>query len=646
MVAIKRATTALLAGLSTSLALMAVVVDSKEVEYTWKLKPRRASANDPSLSPDCNLNRLMLLVNDQYPGPAIEANVGDTVKVTVINESPTDTLALHFHGLTMRGQPYADGTAMVTQCASSPLQTQVYEFTVSNSGTHYWHGHVSMERADGFQGPIIISDPDNDDEKQLEDMYYEEAIVFLQDWYHLDGQTRRTGLDTSPFIWIGDAQTFLINGGGVFSPCLGEASEGVSCADDCSVENYIKSIEVEAGKTYRLRIIAGTELIGVNFAIQGHQMTVVEVEGTVVEPYEVENLDIMPAQRYSVLVSADQEVGNYWATTSVRYRSTAPTGYLNLKYKGAPETNLNLNGNFSHPAWDDTQPTIDLESNLFTKTPSSFDDNDILSADPDSIRRIIIVGTQANDEVLGLLRWAANNVTMTMSKSPIIASAYDAATADDAVPWPDTEVPDTAVVPERPPTPWNYTERVQDSVGIYNGQRGPSYIPLTEGEVVEVVLQNARALNGAEEMHSWHLHGHSFYVVGFGFGTFDEDSDPDSYNLVNPVYRDTASLLPLGWTAIRFKANNPGAWAFHCTQPAHAMMGMGFNFITSPDKIESPPPAARSCIENSLVPDLEVESTPSENPSTENSSGMLAPNSKALSAAVTVTVLLGTSFLG
>lgn len=76
------------------------------------------------------------------------------------------------------------------------------------------------------------------------------------------------------------------------------------------------------------------------------------------------------------------------------------------------------------------------------------------------------------------------------------------------------------------------------------------------------------------------------------------------------------------------------------------MMGMGFNFITSPDKIESPPPAARSCIENSLVPDLEVESTPSENPSTENSSGMLAPNSKALSAAVTVTVLLGTSFLG
>ena len=84
-----------------------------------------------------------MLVNDQYPGPPLIASVGDTVRVTMINESPTgeyvclcytilciqslllytaltsyahlvytmvDTMSLHFHGLTMRGQPYADGT--------------------------------------------------------------------------------------------------------------------------------------------------------------------------------------------------------------------------------------------------------------------------------------------------------------------------------------------------------------------------------------------------------------------------------------------------------------------------------------------------------------------------------------------------------
>ncbi len=113
---------------------------SKTVEYTWTLKPRRAQSKDPTLSPDCYLDRLMLLVDDQFPGPPIYANVGDTVKLTIKNESPTETLALHFHGLSMQGQPYVDGTATVTQCASGPLQTQVYEFYVNDSGTHYWHG--------------------------------------------------------------------------------------------------------------------------------------------------------------------------------------------------------------------------------------------------------------------------------------------------------------------------------------------------------------------------------------------------------------------------------------------------------------------------------------------------------------------------
>ena len=120
----------------TSLA----IAEAKSVEYTWTLKPRRAQTDDPSFSPDCNLDRLLLFVNDEFPGPPLYASVGDVVKVTMINESPTDSLALHFHGLTMQGQPYADGAASVTQCASGPLQTQVYEFNVSDSGTHYWHG--------------------------------------------------------------------------------------------------------------------------------------------------------------------------------------------------------------------------------------------------------------------------------------------------------------------------------------------------------------------------------------------------------------------------------------------------------------------------------------------------------------------------
>ena len=138
----------MVAGLASLFVLSA---ESKTVEYTWTLRPSRASPavpnvttraelNNPALSPDCNLDRLMLLVNDVFPGPPLRADVGDVVKLTLINESPTDSLALHFHGLDMFGQPYEDGTASVTQCAVAPLETQVYEITATNPGTHYWHG--------------------------------------------------------------------------------------------------------------------------------------------------------------------------------------------------------------------------------------------------------------------------------------------------------------------------------------------------------------------------------------------------------------------------------------------------------------------------------------------------------------------------
>ena len=43
----------------------------------------------------------------------------------------------------------------------------------------------------------------------------------------------------------------------------------------------------------------------------------------------------------------------------------------------------------------------------------------------------------------------------------------------------------------------------------------------------------------------------------------------------------------------------------------HSQMGMGFSFITSPDMIDPPPPASRSCLENSLLPGSDDE--PEEN---------------------------------
>jgi Multicopper oxidase len=63
--------------------------------------------------------------------------------------------------------------------------------------------------------------------------------------------------------------------------------------------------------------------------------------------------------------------------------------------------------------------------------------------------------------------------------------------------------------------------------------------------------------------------GHSFWVVGAGLGDYNKDTDRATFNLNKPAYKDTVTLYPSSWAVIRFEANNPGAWPFHCHVASH-----------------------------------------------------------------------------
>jgi iron transport multicopper oxidase len=101
-------------------------------------------------------DRDLLLVNDLNPGPILRANVGDTVRVTIINHSPNEAVSIHYHGLSMLGQPYSDGVGTESQCSTSPMQTAINELIAQDVGMHYWHGHTSLDRLDGLQGAIVL----------------------------------------------------------------------------------------------------------------------------------------------------------------------------------------------------------------------------------------------------------------------------------------------------------------------------------------------------------------------------------------------------------------------------------------------------------------------------------------------------------
>jgi len=75
-----------------------------------------------------------------------------------------------------------------------------------------------------------------------------------------------------------------------------------------------------------------------------------------------------------------------------------------------------------------------------------------------------------------------------------------------------------------------------------------------------VVLQNAVALNNRSETHPWHLHEDDFRVLVYGEGRFAPGRGKAGikFNLRDPVMKNTVALHPVGWTAVRFVADNHG----------------------------------------------------------------------------------------
>ena len=79
-----------------------------------------------------------------------------------------------------------------------------------------------------------------------------------------------------------------------------------------------------------------------------------------------------------------------------------------------------------------------------------------------------------------------------------------------------------------------------------------------QGAVVEVVFQGTALLQS--ESNPMHLHGHDVFVLAQGEGNYDAARDVAGYNLVNPAIKSTVHVPRLGWVAIRFVADNPGAY--------------------------------------------------------------------------------------
>src|SRR6266702_4235635 len=73
------------------------------------------------------------------PGPLLRGNVGDVLRVRVVNQLPANT-SVHWHVVALRND--MDGVPDLTQSAIAAGRSFTYEFTVPDPGTYWYHPHV------------------------------------------------------------------------------------------------------------------------------------------------------------------------------------------------------------------------------------------------------------------------------------------------------------------------------------------------------------------------------------------------------------------------------------------------------------------------------------------------------------------------
>ena len=112
--------------------------------------------------------------NGSCPGPTIQVEQGDRVRILVENRLPEST-TMHWHGLEVPMEQ--DGVPYISQKPIAPGETYTYEFTVHQEGTFFYHAHSAMQEMIGMLG-MFIAHPKAEHAPRVDHDY---GIV-LQEW--------------------------------------------------------------------------------------------------------------------------------------------------------------------------------------------------------------------------------------------------------------------------------------------------------------------------------------------------------------------------------------------------------------------------------------------------------------------------------
>ncbi|WCJ43273.1 laccase 14 [Euphorbia peplus] len=519
----------------------------------------------------CTTKRAMV-VNESIPGPVLYVNKGDIAYINVINNGETK-VTIHWHGVKQPRNPWSDGPEYITQCGIKPGQNFIYEVIFSEEeGTLWWHAHSDWTRST-IHGAIVIY-PEQGTTYPFPQPDAEEILVFGS-WYTYDVNLLveydlQLGLD----LPVSDSYTI-------------NSQPGDFC--NCSEESTYR-LQVEYGKTYHVRIVNAVMNTEIFFAIAGHNFTVVNIDAAYLKPFVTDYIMIAPGQTMGILLKADQPLSQYYMVMRqfftgnqvyIEYDKT--NGSAILEYKGNYTPPASPAFPYNLPGYDDITAATEFRSKLRSLTdqnvPKNITTNMFLTV---ALKIMLFNESEDTTHVTSL-----SNISWQNPKIDVLQAYYYNISGIYTEDFPDIIETFYDFISDDMPWSQMYTTL------------GTKVKVLEYGEQVEMVFQTANDINGSMD-HPMHLHGHSFYVVGSGFGNFDFIEDPKTYNLVDPPYVNTVTVRQNGWTTIRFKALNPGVWLWHCHLDKHMSNGMATVMIvknggTPETSMKKPPPNMPRC---------------------------------------------------
>ena len=514
-----------------------------------------------------------------------------------------------------------------------------YIFKADPSGTFFYHGHNDGQRGDGLEGTLVVQ------EKKAGQTYNdlpEQHTINLLDWWprpFIDVITLQQSVQEVYYpSSVGDLPSPLIDqytasilpdgtDHGIIPYYSGLINGKGRHRDVPYSKSRLSTFRVNYGQSYRFRLVGAQMLYAYKVSVDQHKLTVISTDGFFIQPViNVDYVIVYPGERYDFVLSANQDPTQYYwiraetlevdTTGGLPYRSlgnvveavlyysnrTEPqsTDYVTITSTppsctpSAPCIAVNCPFKSFHPSYNTT--CININSlQLLEPTPS----NDLPSDEP----------TNGQEHFLNFgysgVADLPDNINGRVFMHPQVPLQVESQH--------NTLNLTNLICPSQPYTCGDGCECLHMLSIPYNN-------------TVRIVLANFGL-----ETHSIHVHGHSFFVVAVGYGSYDStndfvngtsqdlscstdetDTSEFSHQLCTTMHwrrgytpsikvtpstlrKDTVIIPGGGYVVIQLVSTSPGFWFVHCHLEPHHMSGMAMVLNVAEDMQNPAPSGMTAC---------------------------------------------------